>query len=69
MPVKKLDSAALANAAGTEAANIEVQREEALLKTRALQNAILDSANFSIIAADEVSRLNFFRERPPQENK
>jgi hypothetical protein len=69
MPVKKLDSAALANAAGTEAANIEVRREEALLKTRALQNAILDSANFSIIAADEVSRLNFVRERLPQENK
>lgn len=69
MPVKKLDSAALANAAGTEAASIEVQRKEGLLKMRALQNAILNSGNFSIIATDEVSRLNFFRERLAQENK
>jgi len=31
----------------------EVRREEALLKTGALQNAIFNSANFSSIATDE----------------
>ena len=36
-------------AAGT----LEVRRQQALLKTGALQNAILTSANFSIIATDE----------------
>ena len=31
----------------------ELQRQEALLKTGALQDAILNSANFSSIATDE----------------
>ena len=60
MPAKKLDSAALDKAAGTEAANVEVQREQALLKTGALQSAILNSANFSIIATDEKGIIQLF---------
>ncbi len=38
----------------------EVQRQAALLKTRALQNAILTSANFSIIATDEKGMIQLF---------
>src|ERR1043166_1609475 len=53
MLATEIDSAALEKAAAREAANIEVQRKEALLKTGALQSAILNSANFSIIAPDE----------------
>ena len=34
----------------------ELQRQEALLKTGALQDAILNSANFSSIATDEIGR-------------
>jgi PAS domain S-box-containing protein len=47
-------------AATTEAADIEDQREEALLKTGALQNAVLNSANFSIIATDEKGIIQLF---------
>jgi PAS domain S-box-containing protein len=39
---------------------IEVRRKEALLKTGALQNAILTSANFSIIATDEKGIIQLF---------
>ena len=39
---------------------IEVKRQEALLKTGALQNAILTSANFSIIATDEKGIIQLF---------
>ncbi|MFA5171406.1 MAG: ATP-binding protein [Sulfuriferula sp.] len=39
---------------------IEVRRQEALLKTGALQNAILNSANFSIIATDEKGIIQLF---------
>jgi signal transduction histidine kinase/CheY-like chemotaxis protein len=39
---------------------IETQRQEALLKTGALQNAILNSANFSIIATDEKGIIQLF---------
>ena len=46
--------------AGNEAANIEVQRKEALLKTGALQDAILNSPNFSIIATDEKGIIQLF---------
>jgi len=60
MPAKKRDSAALDQAAGTKAAKIEVQRKLALLKTGALQNAILTSANFSIIATDEKGIIQLF---------
>ena len=39
---------------------LEVRRQEALLKTGALQNAILTSANFSIIATDEKGIIQLF---------
>jgi signal transduction histidine kinase/ActR/RegA family two-component response regulator len=39
---------------------IEARRQEALLKTGALQNAILTSANFSIIATDEKGIIQLF---------
>src|SRR5271165_4203597 len=38
----------------------EATRKEALLKTGALQNAILTSANFSIIATDEKGIIQLF---------
>jgi PAS domain-containing protein len=38
----------------------EVRRQEALLKTGALQTAILTSANFSIIATDEKGIIQLF---------
>src|ERR1700682_6011749 len=38
----------------------EVRRKEVLLKTGALQNAILNSANFSIIATDEKGVIQLF---------
>src|SRR5438309_10951469 len=60
MPAKKRNSTALDKAAGREAANVEVQRKEILLKTRALQNAILNSANFSSIATDEKGVIQIF---------
>jgi PAS domain S-box-containing protein len=44
----------------TEPAASEVGREEALLKTGALQNAILNSANFSSIATDEKGVIQLF---------
>ena len=60
MSAKKLASTALDKATGKDAANIEVQREEALLKTGALQSAIFNSANFSIIATDEKGIIQLF---------
>jgi len=53
-------------AAGT-AEGLEVKRQEAILKTGALQNAILNSANFSSIATDEKGVIQIFNvgaERP-----
>src|SRR6187200_696370 len=44
----------------TADAGAEVRREEALLKTGALQNAILNSANFSSIATDEKGVIQLF---------
>ncbi len=46
--------------ARARADGIEVKRQEALLKTGALQNAILTSANFSIIATDEKGIIQVF---------
>jgi PAS domain S-box-containing protein len=46
--------------AGRAGGIIEVRRQEALLKTGALQNAILTSANFSIIATDEKGIIQLF---------
>ncbi len=39
---------------------IEIKRQEALLKTGALQNAVLTSENFSIIATDEKGIIQLF---------
>jgi signal transduction histidine kinase/CheY-like chemotaxis protein len=46
--------------AGSAAGIIEGRREEALLKTGALQDAILNSANFSSIATDEKGVIQLF---------
>jgi PAS domain S-box-containing protein len=46
--------------AATDAAVTEVRRKKALLKTGALQNAILNSANFSSIATDEKGVIQLF---------
>src|SRR6478609_5075826 len=48
------------NAAGPVDVVTEVGREAALLKTGALQNAILNSANFSSIATDEKGVIQLF---------
>jgi len=53
-------SPTLAVDAGRAEGIIEARREEALLKTGALQNAILTSANFSIIATDEKGIIQLF---------
>jgi signal transduction histidine kinase/AmiR/NasT family two-component response regulator len=50
----------LADHAGKADGITEVRRQEALLKTGALQNAILTSANFSIIATDEKGIIQLF---------
>src|SRR5258705_272436 len=60
MAGKTSDSSVLDKAAGTTAASIEVQRQEALLKTGALQNAIFNSANFSSIATDAKGVIQIF---------
>ena len=48
------------DSAGKAEVITEVRRQEALLKTGALQNAILNSANFSIIATDEKGIIQLF---------
>ncbi|MDP2832686.1 MAG: PAS domain S-box protein, partial [Pseudomonadota bacterium] len=50
----------LADAAGKAEGNTEARRQVALLKTGALQNAILNSANFSSIATDEKGVIQIF---------
>jgi PAS domain S-box-containing protein len=50
----------LADGAGKANGITEVRRQEALLKTGALQNAILNSANFSSIATDEKGVIQIF---------
>jgi two-component system cell cycle sensor histidine kinase PleC len=40
--------------------NIDIGRQESLLKTGALQNAIFNSANFSSIATDEKGVIQIF---------
>jgi len=52
MSAKDLDSTILNPAASTAEGIPEVRRQEALLKTGALQSAIFNSANFSSIATD-----------------
>ncbi len=50
----------LADAAGPAAGGVETQRQQALLKTGTLQNAILNSANFAIIATDDKGIIQLF---------
>jgi len=56
----KANGSAIADDAGKVDGISEVRRQEALLKTGALQNAILTSANFSIIATDEKGIIQLF---------
>src|SRR6202790_906343 len=55
----RIDSVMLDDAAKADGIT-EVRRQAALLKTGALQNAILTSANFSIIATDEKGIIQLF---------
>jgi PAS domain S-box-containing protein len=58
---KKISNPAVLNpAAGTEEGITEVRRQEALLKTGALQSAIFNSANFSSIATDAKGVIQIF---------
>ncbi len=59
MPQKIHDPAILNPAAGAEGIT-EVRRQEALLKTGALQSAIFNSANFSSIATDAKGVIQIF---------
>jgi signal transduction histidine kinase/AmiR/NasT family two-component response regulator len=54
------NASSLADEAGQADGTIEVRRQKALLKTGALQYAILTSANFSIIATDEKGIIQLF---------
>ncbi|MDD4907115.1 MAG: PAS domain S-box protein, partial [Methylobacter tundripaludum] len=60
MSEKNLDSSIIKPAAGSVEGITEVRRQKALLKTGALQNAILNSANFSSIATDENGVIQIF---------
>jgi PAS domain S-box-containing protein len=58
---RKTTSAAVINASTRTPDGItDVRRQETLLKTGALQNAIFNSANFSIIATDEKGIIQLF---------
>jgi PAS domain S-box-containing protein len=60
MSTKREDPVVPDDAARTLDIVTEVRREEALLKTGALQNAIFNSANFSSIATDEKGVIQLF---------
>ena len=60
MSVNAFDADVLDDETGTGKVIAEVRREAALLKTGALQNAILNSANFSSIATDEKGVIQLF---------
>ena len=60
MPEETQNPATIDPRAGMAANRAEVQRQKALLKTGALQNAILNSANFSSIATDEKGVIQIF---------
>src|SRR5579863_6002778 len=60
MSAINLEPAIAGAAAGTMDVVTEVRREEALLKTGALQNAIFNSANFSSIATDAQGVIQIF---------
>ena len=58
---KKIRDPAISNCiAGTVEGIIEIRRQEVLLKTGALQNAIFNSANFSSIATDAKGVIQIF---------
>lgn len=60
MSEKQLDSLIPADRVATNDGITELRRQEALLKTGALQNAIFNSANFSSIATDEKGVIQLF---------
>jgi PAS domain S-box-containing protein len=60
MSVPEQDPAVLDRAGGAPNVITEVRRQEAVLKAGALQNAILNSANFSIIATDDKGVIQLF---------
>ncbi|MFH1872722.1 MAG: PAS domain S-box protein [Pseudomonadota bacterium] len=60
MPKHTHDPATRTVAGGAADGITEVRRQEVLLKTGALQNAILNSANFSSIATDEKGVIQIF---------
>ena len=60
MSADAFDSDVLDDDAGTGEVISEVRREAALLKTGALQNAILNSANFSGIATNASGVIQIF---------
>ena len=60
MLLKTFEAAHQANSSGHSDAVMKVRREAALLKTGALQSAILNSANFSSIATDEKGVIQLF---------
>ena len=60
MPKKIRGSTIRNSTAGTADGITEVRRQEALLKTGALQNAIFNSANFSSIATDAKGVIQIF---------
>jgi PAS domain S-box-containing protein len=60
VPAQHHDPAIFEDAAATVDVITEVRREEALLKTGALQNAIFNSANFSSIATGEKGVIQIF---------
>ena len=60
MPKQARKPAARGSSVARAAANIELQRSEAMLRTGALQNAILTSPSFSIIATDEKGIIQLF---------
>lgn len=57
---KAVNGPTLAGSVVKAEGTIEIQRQNALLKAGALQNAILTSANFSIIATDEQGIIQLF---------
>src|SRR5436853_3073785 len=60
VPVRNSKRSSMRAGTATQTSSIERRRKEALLKTGALQNAILNSANFSIIATDEKGVIQLF---------
>jgi len=60
MPIKEADSSNPTPTTDAAEGISEVRRQETLLKTGALQNAILKSANFSSIATDEKGVIQLF---------